>query len=70
MKLIKLVNELQKNFNDILIVDDGSTNETKKIYEELLNVKIIYHDINKGKGEALKTAIKQKAYFIIKKLSK
>ena len=57
-KLIKLVNELQKNFNDIIIVDDGSTNETKKIYEELLNVKIIYHDINKGKGEALKTAIK------------
>ena len=44
-KLIKLVSELQKNFNDILIVDDGSTNETKKIYEELLNVKIIYHDI-------------------------
>ena len=25
-KLIKLVNELQKNFNDIIIVDDGSTN--------------------------------------------
>ena len=57
-KLIKLVSVLQKNFNDILIVDDGSTNETKKIYEELSNVKIIYHDINKGKGEALKTAIK------------
>ena len=57
-KLIKLVSALQKDFNDILIVDDGSTNETKKIYEELSNVKIIYHDINKGKGEALKTAIK------------
>lgn len=57
-KLIKLVSALQKDFNDILIVDDGSTNETKKIYEELSNVKIIYHDVNKGKGEALKTAIK------------
>lgn len=57
-KLIKLVSALQKDFNDILIVDDGSTNETKKIYEELSNVKIIYHEVNKGKGEALKTAIK------------
>ena len=57
-KIIKLVNELKKNFSDILIVDDGSTNEAKKIYENLSNVKIIYHDINKGKGEALKTAIK------------
>lgn len=57
-KLIKLVSLLQKDFNDILIVDDGSTEEAKKIYKELSNVKIIYHDINKGKGEALKTAIK------------
>ncbi len=57
-KIIKLVNELKKNFSDILIVDDGSTNEAKKIYENLSNVKIIYHDVNKGKGEALKTAIK------------
>ena len=57
-KLIKLVSLLQKDFNDILIVDDGSTEEAKKIYKELSNVKIIYHDKNKGKGEALKTAIK------------
>lgn len=57
-KIIKLVNELQKDFNDIIIVDDGSKEETKKIYNELSNVKIIYHYINKGKGEAIKTAIK------------
>ena len=31
-KIIKLVNELQKDFNDIIIVDDGSKEETKKIY--------------------------------------
>ena len=42
-KIVKLVNELQKDFDNILIVDDGSTEETKRIYKELNNVKIIYH---------------------------
>ena len=54
-KIVKLVNELQKDFDNILIVDDGSTEETKRIYKELNNVKIIYQNINKGKGQAIKT---------------
>ena len=43
-KIVKLVNELQKDFDNILIVDDGSTEETKRIYKELNNVKIIYQN--------------------------
>lgn len=35
-KLIKLVSALQKDFNDILIVDDGSTNETKRYMKNFL----------------------------------
>lgn len=58
-KIIKLVKELQKDFKNILIIDDGSTKETKEIYKELNNVKIIYHNTNKGKGESLKTGIKE-----------
>lgn len=58
-KIVKLVNELQKDFDNILIVDDGSTEETKRIYKELNNVKIIYQNINKGKGQAIKTGIKE-----------
>lgn len=57
-KLIKLVSELQEYFDDILIIDDGSSKETKKIYESIKNVKIIYHEKNLGKGESLKTGIK------------
>lgn len=57
-KLIKLVSELQEYFDDILIIDDGSSKETKKIYESIKNVKIIYHETNLGKGESLKTGIK------------
>ena len=43
-KLIDLVNELIKNnFDDILIIDDGSDTESKKIYNKIpKKVKIIY----------------------------
>lgn len=59
-KLINLVNDLIKNsLDNILIVDDGSFEENKKIYKKLPKiVDIIYHDNNKGKGAALKTGIK------------
>lgn len=57
-KLIKLVSELQEYFDDILIVDDGSSKETKKIYESIKNVKILYNETNLGKGESLKKGIK------------
>ncbi len=56
-KLIKLVKELKKDFNDIIIVDDGS--ENKDIFNKLKDIKgcvVLTHEVNKGKGEALKTA--------------
>ena len=57
-KLINLVNELIDNkFNKILIVDDGSID--KIIFNKLKEKKevvVLTHDINKGKGAALKTA--------------
>lgn len=56
-KLIKLVKELEKDYKDIIIVNDGS--ESDKIFNELKKIKdcvILTHEVNKGKGEALKTA--------------
>ena len=57
-RLIKLVLELIDNdFKKILIVDDGS--EDKTIFNKLQEKKeviVLTHDINKGKGVALKTA--------------
>lgn len=59
-RLIKLTNLLIKNnFKDIIIVDDGSDNNYKDIYNRLnKNIKVYYHDTNKGKGSAIKTGIK------------
>lgn len=58
-KLIKLVNELLDfGFNDIIVINDGSSSEYDKIFDMLpKKVKLIKHDVNKGKGEALKSAI-------------
>jgi len=60
-KLIKLVNELiDFGFDDIIVVNDGSSSEYDKIFNNLPNeVRLIKHDVNKGKGEALKSAIKE-----------
>ena len=53
-KLIKLVNELKKSFKDIIIVNDGS--ESNDIFNKINGCIILTHDVNKGKGAALKTA--------------
>lgn len=59
-KLITLIDNLIKSgYKKIVIIDDGSKNKT--IFNELKEYKeciILTHKINKGKGEALKTAFK------------
>lgn len=58
-KIVKLVLK-QKNVKEIIIVDDGSTDGTSRILSKInnLKIKIITHLHNKGKGSALRTAIK------------
>ena len=52
-KLIELVNKLYKE-HEIVLVNDGSSN--KEIFEKLEEkCTILTHNVNKGKGEALKT---------------
>lgn len=51
-KLIRLVEELKKNgFNNIIIVNDGSSEKCNKCFEEIENkVKVIIkHAVNLGK---------------------
>ncbi len=53
--------EDQELADEILIVDDGSTDGTREILGELDGsgiVRIIYHDQNQGKGAAVRTGIK------------
>ena len=58
-KLIHLVEELSKEDLDIIIVDDGSGTNYKKIFNSCKKYsKIISYEINEGKGHALKTGFK------------
>ena len=57
--LIEITNELKKYYK-IIVIDDGSDYEYKKIFNEVSkNVILKTHKINRGKGEALKTGIKE-----------
>lgn len=50
---------LSEGFADIVVVDDGSGKEHKKYFEEvqkLDGVEVLTHEVNKGKGRAMKTA--------------
>lgn len=57
IKLIKIVDELRKSFDKIIIVNDGSNSD--EIFKKLAKYKeciVLTHDVNLGKGRALKTA--------------
>ena len=52
-------NLIKEGAKHVLLVDDGSKNEYKHYFEELKDLKevtILTHEVNKGKGRALKTA--------------
>ena len=58
-----LINEVKKSgINDleIIIVDDGSTDGTINILREIKeeNIRVFYHDRNRGKGAALRTGFR------------
>ena len=60
LKVIKSVHESLNRYEyEIILVDDGSTDNTKELLEEYSRsdekVEVIYHDINSGKGSSLRT---------------
>lgn len=67
-KFAEVVNGMvEKGFEHIIIVDDGSDSEHQKFFDEaekLTQTHVIHHGINKGKGRALKTAFE----YILKEL--
>lgn len=60
-KLLDLVNKLiEKGLKNIIVVNDGSSEEYNKIYDKLpKEVRYIKYKNNQGKGYALKTAVKE-----------
>jgi glycosyltransferase involved in cell wall biosynthesis len=59
-KLPLLIEQLEpyKYKNQIIIVNDGSEDGSKKILNSQKNLEIIHHSINLGKGAAIRTALK------------
>ncbi len=53
-RFAKVIDKLKENgFNNIIIIDDGSKN--KEVLNKIHNIKVLTHEVNKGKGVALKT---------------
>ena len=67
-KLEELVKKLIKSYDKIIIVNDGSASD--ELFQKLKNYRecvVLTHEINKGKGEALKTAYRYYVDHLIKK---
>lgn len=58
-RLGEVVRSLQtEGFTDILLVDDGSKPENKKFFPSGDGITLLVHEVNRGKGAALKTALR------------
>ena len=57
-KTIKKIVHQALSYSDILVVDDGSTDHTSKLAVEA-GARIIKHEVNLGKGAAIKTGIEK-----------
>lgn len=60
LKIINLINQRVNCEKQIIIVDDFSTDGTRKLIKDNLEhkvSKIVYHEKNLGKGEAIKSAM-------------
>ena len=56
--LVALIENLRSGFNKFIVVDDGSktADETFARVEKMPGVTLLRHEVNRGKGAALKTA--------------
>ena len=59
--IAKVIAAVKEYSTDIIVVNDGSTDDTKNILASIENIKVIDYPNNKGKGYALKLGL-QKAY--------
>jgi len=58
-EFLSYVKELSENFSNILVVNDGSDHSCTEIFNSVAQyAHVITHEVNLGKGAALKTAIK------------
>ncbi|MBN1926994.1 MAG: DUF2062 domain-containing protein [Prolixibacteraceae bacterium] len=56
--LVSVLNDVLAYCNDVIVVNDGSTDNTLTVLEPFSQVKVVSYPKNKGKGHALKTGFK------------
>lgn len=58
-RIIPILNEVQKvdSIKEIIVIDDGSNSDSKKVLAKIKGIKLITNQINKGKTSALKTGV-------------
>lgn len=59
LTLKRVIDDVLKFTQHIIIVNDGSTDATSKILKEFSNLEQIHFEKNKGKGQALRTGFKR-----------
>ena len=59
--IAKVISDVKEYAADVIVVNDGSTDDTKDILSSISDIKIVDYPNNKGKGYALKLGLK-KAY--------
>lgn len=59
--IAKVIADVKQYSEDVIVVNDGSTDDTKNILASIADIKVIDYPKNKGKGYALKLGL-QKAY--------
>ena len=61
LSVINEIDDFKDSEKEIIVVDDGSSDNTKNILKDLdnKNIKVFYHDSNYGKGKAIQTGIRE-----------
>lgn len=60
LKLVELISDLHdRGLCNIIVVNDGSSEQSKNVFEQIKDrVTVLTHRVNKGKGAAIKTALR------------
>lgn len=54
--LNEVLNEVKRYCNDILVVDDGSSDGTSELLDQIEGIQVIHHSENQGYGAGLRSA--------------
>lgn len=56
-EIIRQVKTVKGFDKEIIVVDDGSTDETSRVIKDIKDITVIKHKVNQGKGSAIRTGI-------------